>query len=297
MIEPLKIWKSEDVTSLLIDFYEANFQKAGIPKGHGELIVNTAFENKDTVSEADLQSHLNTLYLSAKTHLKESTAEANQLELIDFSNVKTFLDLGANRLDTINKVGRFRPSVEKLIGMDVIPLNGTAKYKDKTRYYQINPNDEHYPIKPNSVDIINIQYALHHFESDRSIKDTLRKCKEILKQDGRIVIWEESFEKKINIAETVERNKSLGFNTSYELTKRFYEMNEEKRLEFIIANDWLININNKHMQWTGLYKSWENWEKLFNDSGFTLKQKFNFGLRVSGHVKSGVHIIAELVLS
>ncbi len=45
---PLKIWKSDEVTRLLIDFFRANFVKGGLPQELAEELVLKAWQGKYT---------------------------------------------------------------------------------------------------------------------------------------------------------------------------------------------------------------------------------------------------------
>ena len=296
MISPLSFWKSEKVSSLLGEFYESNFKKAGVEEGIGREIIRTAFELRNRESEESLREIVNALFLKAKTNLTKFSSEIDKLSLIDFTNVNSIADIGANKLDTLNKIARFYPHIEKLVGIDINPPFKISKYKDKIKYYQVQSDSTSYPLGKNCFDVINFQFSLHHFQSEKQIREVILNCKNYLKRNGRLIIWEESFENEINLKDLVAGNNSLGIRTDFNLTKKFYDLSREKRFEFIIVNDWLINVNNPHMQWTGLYKDRDEWIYLFNSCGFTCIKKTNLGLRVSGHIKSGVQILAEFAL-
>ncbi len=184
------------------------------------------------------------------------------------------------------------PNLEKVIGVDVIPQASGFKLPEKSLYYQIKEDLSNFDV-PYKVDTINIQFVLHHLKNEDRIKNVLAKLQSILAKKGRIILWEETFENSINIDELTMENLKIGINTDKELTTEFYNLTEEQRFEFILVNDWIINTFNSHMQWSLQYHSWEEWTELFDQSGLTLKRKFNLGLRVNGNLKQGVHIIGE----
>ena len=64
-----------------------------------------------------------------------------------------------------------------------------------------------------------------------------------------------------------------------------------------MVNDWLINVSNPHMPWTGQYRTWPQWCELLPEFGFKLKREVNLALRrVNGKIKQGVHMMGEFVL-
>jgi len=293
----LQQWKSPKVKDLLLKFYEANFIKAGVDPLLANKIIEEAWLLKEKHKVEDVRLKINAIFNIAKTKLKDKSKEINPLDLFDFSNIKTFLDFGANRLDTINFITRKYPYIEKLIAIDVIPQIKPFKDPARSEYYQIDPGLENFPIYDNSVDVINIQFVLHHFPNEDLIHKLFNHCYKALRTDGKLILWEESFEERINLSEVIKTAEENNIDIDENLTKQFYELNESERKEFILANDWLINVNNSHMQWSTEYRSWKEWVELLKEAKFELLRKYNLGLRASGRLKQGVHMTGEFTKS
>lgn len=292
-LHPFEIWKNQEVTDLLLNFYEANFRKAGIPEEIAEELIFSIWQEKGKTENKILAKKVADIMLKAKEHIQFHIAETELIKLWNLENVKTFLDVGANRLTAINHYASKYPSIEKFIAIDVIPQKEKFRVPEKSSYFQINTEDKSFPVVNNSIDCINIQFVLHHFENFDSIKNTLEKCQKAIRPGGLLMFWEETFRENLNIDSLVKENNRLGIFTDKELMEKFYKLDKEKRFEFIIANDWLINIGNAHMQWTGQYRTWEEWIELFAEYGFILNKEFNLGLRANGRLKQGVHVLGK----
>jgi SAM-dependent methyltransferase len=289
---PLDVWTSQSVTDVLSRFYEQNFLKAGLSIGEGTRFVLWAWENKAMMSHEALRIASNEVLSDIENRVTRRTAEIKPLELQDLSNVTGFLDVGANTLTTLNYYASKYPQIEKLTGIDIIPQQAQLSDPDRCQYFQVDPEAKSFPIPNNSVDYINIQFVLHHFPDEESIKRMLRNCQQALTQNGRLVIWEESFTAHFPPETTTLNNKS-GILTDQDLTDAFYALSESQRWEYILVNDWLINVVNPHMPWTGQYRSWEEWKQLLNEFGFSLQKESNYGLRLNGRIKQGVHMVGE----
>lgn len=287
---PLEIWMSREVTDLLADFFAANFKKAGLPGKMGRDYVLTAFENRKASDREGLRKACDKIMLEAKNAAKNSPSEIDPIDLFDFSEVETFLDIGANKLATINYLAKKHKNIKRFIGVDTIPQRGRFHDPKRSVYFKVSQKAKSLPIKNESVDFINLQFVFHHFPDVGSIKRMLSICRKILKPGGIILLWEESFTKKFD-PELIKINKRLGIKTDKILTEKFYSLSENKRWEFVIVNDWLINVSSPHMPWTGQYRTWSEWEKLMYDTGYYFKKSYNFGLRASGRLKQGVHMV------
>jgi ubiquinone/menaquinone biosynthesis C-methylase UbiE len=294
MINPRAIWQSPIVTQLLDDFYAINFDKAGIQPGLATKIVQTGWEKKDTLQESELMKEINSYFDSAKKQAYTGITETSAVDFFDYSQVHTFLDYGANKLKILNGVGYKNPSISKLIAVDVVPQKLHFAYPNRSEYFHINPDASNLSLPKESVDFINIQFVMHHIQEEL-FEPIFKKLSAILKPGGRLVLWEETFEDSIDVEKVCVENHARGSQMSTEFTKRFYNLSESERFEFIIVNDWLINVNNEHMQWTGTYKTWTQWVELLSKYHFSLKKTFNLGLRVNGIIKQGVHVVGEFV--
>ena len=290
-MNPLNKFNSTNVFSLLVEFYSANFTEYGVDKSLGENLVNLIWQKKDKFPQESLRKEVKDLFDNVKLQESKTRKEISLLDLFDLSNVNHFVDVGANNLARINEVARKYPQIAKLTAVDVVPQ--VKQFKDPVRstYIQINPTCTDYPIKSNSCDFINIEFVLHHFLNEDLIKSQIKTFERILKPGGKILLWEESFEESIDLKNLILNNNKLGIQSNKSLTQNFYKLSQEEKLEFIIVNDWIINVNLDHMQWTGQWKDWKTWVSLFESEGFVLEMKSNLGLRVNGRLKQGVHML------
>src|SRR5690606_30894681 len=106
------------------------------------------------------------------TQAKKSNYQVDELrpmQLLSLDSTKHFLDVGANKLRTINECGYDHPNVELLVGVDIVPSTGDMAYPDKTKFIQLGPDYETFPIAEQSMDVANIQFVLHHVENEREI--------------------------------------------------------------------------------------------------------------------------------
>lgn len=290
MIDPLQLWQSPGVTNLLTDFYKANFDKAGSDPQLAETIVQTGWAKKDITNEKELMLELNEYFKEVKRQAHTGITEVAPTDFFDYSHVHTYLDYGANKLRVLNDVGYKYPNISKLIAVDVVPQTLHFAYPKRSEYIQIQPDASNLNLPVESVDFINIQFVMHHIEESLfdSIFNTLTH---ILKPGGVLVLREETFENTVNVDELFTQNLQIGIEMDKEFTRKFYNLSTEQRWEFIIVNDWLVNVNNQHMQWTGSYKTWDEWVSLLSKYDLKLQQTFNLGLRLNGILKQGVHVV------
>lgn len=285
-------FSSEATHRLLLNFYSKNFKKAGIGSSYGQNIIETFYKGKDNLNSEPLREGINKLFNSARDLKTSQTKEIDPLELIDFNGVKTYLDYGANKLDALNKVAVLHNNVEKLIAIDVIPQSRPFLNPSKSEYLQVSTEGD-WSISPESVDLINIQFVFHHVESLEIIKNIINNAFDALKPGGKLILWEETFEKDPDLKALIESNQKLNIETDFDLTQEFLNLTESEKWEFIILNDWIINVNNPHMQWSLQYKTWEEWVNLLSEYGFKLQKYYNLGLRLNARVKQGSHLIGE----
>ncbi|MCX6800378.1 MAG: class I SAM-dependent methyltransferase [Candidatus Falkowbacteria bacterium] len=286
---PLDIWRNKEVTGLLLDFFIGNFTQGGISQCLAENLVLTAWENRKTLDKETLRRECDRLFRLAKKEYFYKITETLPLSLIDLSGVSSFLDVGANKLTAINYFAEKYPVIKELIGVDIVPQKKVFIDSLRSKYFQISSAADILPVEENSIDFINIQFVFHHFTDLESIVKMLSLCKRALKSDGTLLLWEESFAEKID-QNKLNENKERGIEIDDELTQKFYALDERMRWEFIVVNDWIINVSNVHMPWTGEYYTWSEWELILAKSGFTLSKEYDFGLRKNGLLKQGVHM-------
>lgn len=296
-MNPLNEFKSENVYQLLKEFYYLNFQEYGVSGQVGLNMVEYIWENKGLVASDLLRQNVAKVFDTTNLETSKTRKEVSLIDLFDLSKVNHFVDVGANNLARINEVARKYPNIKLFTAIDVVPQSRAFRYPEKSNYIQISQDSFDYPIENHSCDFINLEFVLHHFKSESLIKSHIKTFKRVLRPGGVILLWEESFENSVNVGSLVENNNKLSIMTNFDLTSKFYSLTPSQRLQFIKINDWIINVNIPHMQWTGQWKPWEKWMDLFTQEGFFLTNKYNLGLRVNGRLKQGVHIIGQLTAS
>ena len=125
---PLEIWRHRGVTELLIDFFSRNFAKAGIPELLAVEYINKIWENKYRVPESKLREWGERMLNQAKKQAVKRPKGNELLDLIVMDEVGTLLDIGANKLSTINYYAANYPSIEKFIGIDIVPQQAQFSY-------------------------------------------------------------------------------------------------------------------------------------------------------------------------
>ena len=294
-METLERFKSEKVRDLLSDFYEQNFRKAGVEESVGKQIVEIAWNNRLNFTK-EIHNQLLKLFDDARRQAHTGIDEISLIDLFDLSNCKTFLDYGSNKFRSLNEVGYKYPSIEKLIATDVTPQQVKFAYPERSFYLQMNPDSAKLNLEDDSIDCVQIKYVLHHVKDEKQIRNILQEIHRVLNPTGKLLLWEESFQDNIDLDALILSSEKIGVHTNLDFMKRFNSFSDEEKWEFIIINDFLINLNNPHMQWTMEYRKWENWIELLKEEGFELQETFNLGLRLNAQIKQGVQMIGEFRL-
>ena len=291
---PLTTFKDEIVFELLSDFFEQNCNLADVQPGLGSNLITYVWQNKNAPSDQYQQLRIETLALLKEVikSCQTKSKEANTLHLISLKNENVVVDIGANKLAALNYFGARFPSIEKLIAVDIVPQQKNFQFPEKSQYIQVSPNEKEIPIESGTVDVVHIQFVLHHLESQQKIHDMLHEAYRILRPKGRLLIWEESFTSNYD-ASFLQAAQSAGIMTDQKLTTRFYALSDQQKWSFITTLDWIINVGNPHMPWTGQYYDWKTWCQIIEQAGFSKQREINLGLRLNGKLKQGVHMFGE----
>lgn len=291
-MNPLDEWQSEEVKHLLRDYLFLNFNVSG----NGELVdglVNYAWENRNKIDHGIIADYINDKINGLKTSLHKDQRESNQIDLVDFSDSYSILDIGSNTLDFVNKIASKHKAVNEIIALDNIPQRSILKYPKRSRYIQYDATSENLPIPEYSLDLVNIRFVVHHIEDLKRIRQLISNSYRVLKPGGKLVFWEESYLENPDVEQMTNENNKLGIFTDADLTSRFHKLDDVAKLEFLLVNDWWMNVNNPHINWTKNYLSWRSWVNLIESIGYKLKNQNYLGLRISGKLKQGVHVVGE----
>lgn len=174
---PLKIWQSLEVTKLLEDFFAANYSVVEVEESASKGFVQKPWQEKNSKDWEVLRKECGAIFNKIKDSAEKiKHPESDSLDLIDFSNVKSFLDIGANKLSAINFIAKKNRHIEKFIGIDIVPQHTEFAFPEKSQYFQTDPEAKNFPVEQNSIDVILAQYAFHHFPDEESIKRCLNSA-------------------------------------------------------------------------------------------------------------------------
>lgn len=287
---------STEVFNLYSKFLHANVDKSGADKSILEQVLaivktsNITQLQNDGNRRIELNSLYKSLTKSSKTGIQEIDPRKIVFKGMDLKN-KNFLDYGSNKFDTIMKLSNWGYG-SNFYACDVVDRTIDEMWTGKIDYKKIQ-EDSILPYDDKFFDVINVQYVLHHIANDESINTLLSEFHRILKDNAKLILWEESFYShgSFDANGLSIFNNSIGIATDANLTSEFYKLSDEGKFEFILLNDVMINLNNPHMQWDTNYKDRNSWIDLFVRNYFDYKYNFNFGIRNSGSLKQGVNII------
>jgi hypothetical protein len=293
---PLHHFNNKRVQQLVANYFEQNCVLAGVPSGLGQELIDFVWQQKNKTDFETLRLQSLEKMQPILSSMTTKPTEKNSLYLLDFSQAKTLIDIGANKLAAINFFGNKFPAIEQLIAVDIIPQRRTFHFPTRSKYIQTKPDQKQLPLPNASADVVQFKFVLHHLQSKEHIKEMLSEAHRLLKTGGRLIIWEETFtdnftQHDLNLAT------QAGIQTDWEMTQQFYQLSNQQRKNFIAVLDWVINVANPHMPWTGQYCSWNEWLSSIKPLGFQLQRKINLGLRLSGKPKQGVHVLGEFVKS
>lgn len=302
---------SQQVENFLKNWYRANFEFAEIPTDIADDIVNTGIQKfHENGTEQTTDQQLFDLFKKSRGVKRDNrrkygsnrknyhAREDSPWDLFEFKKDALYLDFGANNLRNINIFAQLYPEM-KFIGMDIHAYEDTLgfDFPDRCEYFQVDTELKNIPnIRKTfeAPDYIIVKLMMHHLESQEILERLLKFLHEVSGEQTQIIIWEETYYKNFTeqeIKKLTEKNNQHGIFTDENLSKEFYSLTIEEREQVLLINDMLLNYANPHMQWTLLYKSWEEWQDLFKGFGFNLKETFHLGARVNGKVQQGFHTI------
>jgi SAM-dependent methyltransferase len=299
--DPLEILDRKEVVLVLKKHWEANHENLAEPEKFVEEFFAYLLEKRD-LDALDVKEIKKFYNKKLKEHWRDGkNAEKPRdmfLEIIDgnLDGVKTVLDFGCGKLAFLKELAEGNKKIEKLIGVDL---------KSQPVLDGLDPRIEFrrslMGVEKETVDLAVIKLVLHHLESDEEILEIFKNIKNILRPGGRLIIFEESFPKSCH-SELDSESKELfvekaeilkqvqddmlrnikkylrKFNMEpSEVTEDFLQLPEEDKIYFLFLNDWLMNVQNSYMPWTGQYKSMEGWKKLGEAAGFAEKESHFLG--------------------
>lgn len=274
---PLLILRKKEILSALKKHWLGNHENLSHPEGFVEDFFD--FLKKESMEEEISEKKIKKFYNRKlaeywdkdlpKQKPKDMFLEFMESELQD---VKTILDFGCGKMAFLKEIAKNNKGIEDLVGVDALSqpiLDGLDPRISFRRSL-----DE---IENSSIDLAVVKLVMHHLNNVHEATDVFDNLAMVLKPGGKLVIFEESFPDLHH--KTSETEKYLaGFKMEMsEATEDFLKLSREDKFEFLFLNDWLMNLQNVYMPWTGMYGSMEEWKQLVESAGFKEKEAHFLG--------------------
>ncbi|EKE10624.1 MAG: hypothetical protein ACD_15C00225G0008 [uncultured bacterium] len=274
---PLKILYKKEVLSALKKHWINNHENLIDPEKFVEeffayLLKAGKHENADRAEvRKSYNAKLKSYWKGGGDSIKPKDMFLEMMEK-ELDRVKIALDFGCGKLAFLKELAENNKKIKKMIGIDPIsqPVLGDLDAR-------IDFQRSLVAIKKESVDLAIIKLVLHHLRRSEEVREILQKIGSVLRPKGRLVIFEESFpEHDYKSNETIDYLEKIGLKPS-EATEEFMSLVKEDKVKFLFLNDWIMNVQNNYMPWTGLYKSMEQWRELAESVGFKEKESHFVG--------------------
>jgi len=270
---PLRILESEAVLSVLKKHWLGNHENLTQPEKFVEeffaYLVGAA--DQRGIANKEIKKHYNKKlkeYWNEK--LKAEKPGDMFLEMLHdrLDDVETVLDFGCGKLAYLKNMAEQSASIKKFIGIDsnsrpiLVGLDPRIEFARSLD-----------AVADTSVDLVVIKLVLHHLECDQEAQDIFTGLRRVLRPGGKLIVFEESFPiapcGKKEIENYLAKFACPARNLEMaEVTQDFLQLTVEEKIQFLFLNDWLMNLQNHYMPWTGLYKSIEDWIDLVESTGF-----------------------------
>lgn len=290
---PLLILRHEAVLAALKKHWTANHESLARPGEFVEsffsyLVVQSA---QGAVSGVEIKKTYNRML---KEYRAGSPALPKPLDMFvkivseELRGIKNILDFGCGKLALLKEIAENNPDIGELIGVDAFSLPVLEGQDSRIRFERSLEK-----IENGTVDLAVMKLVTHHLNDVHEAVDVFRNLAMVLRPGGRLVVFEESFpDEDYDLSHT--KNYLAGFNLEMsEVTEDFLQLSREEKIEFLFLNDWLMNLQNSYMPWTGLYGSMEEWRLLAESTG--LKQQESHFLGAIAHRKRKQGMTAILV--
>ncbi|MDP1833540.1 MAG: class I SAM-dependent methyltransferase [Candidatus Moranbacteria bacterium] len=264
---PLLILKSAAVLAALKKHWISNHENLTQP----EKFVEEFFNYLENVAEEKISNHEINKHYNKKlkeyrnAHLKLEMPGDMFLEIMgdEFGGIGTVLDFGCGKLAYLKNMAEQNADIKRFIGVDP---------KSQPVLEGLDPRIEFSRsldgIADASADLAVIKLVLHHLDNGQEARNIFQGLRRVLRSGGKLIVFEESFPAGDCSAEEIQNYLGKSNLEMSEVTQDFLRLSEEEKIKFLFLNDWLMNLQNAYMPWTGLYKSMEDWGALIESAGF-----------------------------
>jgi ubiquinone/menaquinone biosynthesis C-methylase UbiE len=202
-------------------------------------------------------------YWNANLPIEKPSDMFLELMQSELAGVKTVLDFGCGKLAFLKNMAENNNHITRLTGIDP---------KSQPDLLALDPRIEFArsldAVSDASVDLAIIKLVLHHLRDDQEAQNIFKELRRVLRPNGKIIVFEESFS-----SVSCDAHELASYLAKFNLemspvTSDFLQLAETEKIEFLFLNDWLMNLQNPYMPWTGLYKSMEDWITLIESGDF-----------------------------
>jgi len=184
----------------------------------------------------------------------------------ELADAETVLDFGCGKLAFLKNMAERYGNIKKFIGVDPKSQPVLAGLDPRIEFLRGLDG-----IADASADLAVIKLVLHHLDNNQEAQDIFAELKRVLRPGGKLIVLEESFWIGACAIKDIE-NYLAEFNLELSgATQDFLQLSESEKIQFLFLNDWLMNLQNAYMPWTGLYKSMEDWIALIESAGLQKK--------------------------
>lgn len=285
---PLEILEKKEILAALKKHWIGNHENLTNPEKFAEEFFMWLSQTFDVhyghqMSIAEIKKYYKKKlkeYWDESLHLKKPKDMFLEMIEDELDGVSAILDFGCGKLAFLKEIAENNKTIKKLIGVDS-KSNPILEELDARIEFQKSLAG----VKKETVDLAIVKLVLHHLKNDAEILEIFQNIKKVLRSSGKLIIFEESFpeEQKSAEASSVPNGYLMSagkYLAKYamepsESTEDFLQLPEEDKIKFLFLNDWLMNVQNNYMPWTGRYKSMEEWSELIESAGFR-KQAAHF---------------------
>lgn len=249
----------------LKDFLIKRFEKPMRHFGYSDEMINEFLSNIDTLDIQAFDKKYHEEIEKVRTELffdvytRKYFKECIVPEIPENGKV---LDLGCGRcllVDLLLERGK-----NEVVGIDIFDSPEWPEFEEKGARLEVVQEDNFLKfIEQEQPDAVAITWVLHHMEYDQQ-KRYLESLHEVLKEGANVVVLEDSY------------SDVLPPEYGAELAESFMVWNKEERYKIMGAMDWTANIifgQKTHMPVPFAYRTLEEWEELFNETGFKFVKK------------------------
>jgi SAM-dependent methyltransferase len=298
---PLAILKSGAVFSALKKLWIVNHVNVQNPENfmHDFFDFLKLLGDKESIRPREVRNYYSRKLMEHRSGNSDLDYEKDMLAQLlgaDLEDAKIILDFGCGKLAFLKNIAEQDKTctvrnLEKLIGVDAWSRPTLDGLDSRIKFYR---NLE--GIADNSVDMAIIKFVLHHVENEDEIAGIFSEIKRVLKPAGKMIIFEESFqEEELDIFVVEKYLERYGLVLAREATADFLDLSPEEKIQYLFLNDWLMNMQNKYMPWTGHYKSIEEWERLGESAGFQKGESHFIGAIEKRKRKQGMTAILKFI--